>query len=47
MSPITLQYRGRLLASNDKENKHEIRKYFHPQLKSLWEIHHQTFTTVL
>ena len=37
MSPITLQYRGRLLASNDKENKHEIRKYFHLQLKSLWE----------
>ena len=37
MSPITLQYRGRLLASNDKVNKHELRKYFHPQLKSLWE----------
>jgi hypothetical protein len=37
MSPITLLYRGRLLGQNDKDNKHEIRKYFRSQLHSLWD----------
>ena len=37
MSPITLLYRGRLLGSNDKKNKHEIREQFREQLRQLWE----------
>lgn len=35
--PITLQYRGRILSSSDKnsktKNKNELRGYFNPQLK--------------
>jgi hypothetical protein len=34
-----LIYRGQLKSGNsvDKEHKHDIRKFFHPQLKELWD----------
>jgi hypothetical protein len=38
---FTLFYRGELKATRktngNKKHKHDIRKYFHPQLKTLWQ----------
>ena len=32
-----LFYKGKLKVNGDKQHKQEIRRYFHPQLKRLWE----------
>jgi hypothetical protein len=33
---LTLHYRGRLRANGSPEHKHELRRHFHAQLRTLW-----------
>ena len=34
---FTLYYRGPLKSSGSSKEKHRLRQYFHPQLKTLWD----------
>lgn len=36
---FTLTFEGRLTTNPNAQKKHELRRYFHPQLKRLWEVH--------